>query len=129
VISAPQKVRPQAVDGQVIEPFWRALFVCPSHGRQVHQRIHRAATSNDASLWSSSDTAARIVCSASAQMSATPRSARGLLLAHLLYVLTDALHTPLPVPLDERMDCWPCVASVRPFRSTAMDVRSHLVRS
>lgn len=51
MIFAPQKAKPQALDGQVMESFWRALFVRQSHGRQAHQHIHRAATSNDASLW------------------------------------------------------------------------------
>jgi hypothetical protein len=37
------------------------------------------------------------------------------LLAPLLYVLTDAPPAPLPVPLEERMDCWPWVASVHPL--------------
>jgi hypothetical protein len=40
MIFAPQKAKPKVADGQIMESFWRALFVRQSHGRQARQRIH-----------------------------------------------------------------------------------------
>jgi hypothetical protein len=129
VIFDPQHARPQAVEGQVTRIVLASALRssrCMSDGLtnasagQPPQTMRRFA--------GSTDTAAQFVCFETAQTSTISRRVWGTPLGVSSLCTRPRATAGSSSGTDSGVvDCWPWVASVRPLRATAIDVRFRLV--